>query len=101
MKNCGNLQQAFCTATLVCQKEKNVNRRLLSLGLSVVCWAALVASASAQHFKQISGALTQISTGGASVWGLNQADNIFQLQPKCPRIRTGSGYAHSDRCWRR
>jgi hypothetical protein len=37
MKNCGKPPEASCTATLVCQKEKkNMNRRLLLLGLSVV-----------------------------------------------------------------
>jgi hypothetical protein len=37
----------------------------------LICWTAAVVPASAQHFKQIDGSLTQIAVGRAEVWGLN------------------------------
>jgi Tectonin domain len=37
----------------------------------VICWIAIGIPAMAQHFKQITGSLTQIAVGRAEVWGLN------------------------------
>jgi hypothetical protein len=46
------------------------NPRFVSC-LTLICWIATVVPASAQHFKQITGSLTQIAVGRAEVWGLN------------------------------
>jgi len=47
-----------------------MNRRILLLAASVSCWATVVVPASAQHFEQIPGYLTQVAAGRAEVWGV-------------------------------
>lgn len=39
--------------------------------LMLIGWIAAVVPASAQHFKQINGSLTQIAVGRDEVWDLN------------------------------
>jgi len=57
-----------------------MNRRIVLVSFSVVCWAALVVPASAQHFKQIStGSLARVAAGRGEVWGLNASDQIYRF----------------------
>src|SRR5277367_6427426 len=66
----------------------------------LVCWAALVVPASAQHFQQITGTLASVSAGRnevfgvdshAVVWRLNPAKNAFAKVKKASLVEIAVG----------
>jgi hypothetical protein len=82
------------------------------LCLTLICWtAAAVVPASAQHFQQIPGSLTQIAAGQSEVWGLNGSQiyrftsgtNFYgfaQISGSLTRIAVGGGSAmQPDQVW--
>jgi hypothetical protein len=64
-------------------KEIRMSRKsvCLSVFLVLICWAAIVVPASAQHFQQIPGSLTQVAAGRAEVWGLNASHQVYRFIP--------------------
>ena len=52
------------------------------LCLMLICWTAAVVPASAQHFQQMSGSLSQIAAGHSEVWGLKfPGGQIYRFSP--------------------
>jgi hypothetical protein len=51
-----------------------------TLCLLLICWAAVVVPASAQHFQKMTGSLTKVAVGYAEVWGLN-GSQIYRFNP--------------------
>jgi Tectonin domain len=51
-----------------------------TLCLLLICCAAVVVPASAQHFQQITGSLKRVAVGYAEVWGLN-GSQIYRFNP--------------------
>jgi hypothetical protein len=48
----------------------------------LLCLAALIVPASAQHFKQvtgITGSMVEVAAGGSEVWGINTSSQLFRL----------------------
>ncbi len=72
-----------------------MNRRILLLAASVSCWAAVIVPASAQHFEQIPGSLTQVAAGRAEVWGINASQQVYRFNATTVGIRPGGGKAHT------
>jgi hypothetical protein len=58
--------------------------------LMLICWAAAVVPATAQHFKQIDGSLTQIAVGRAEVWGLNGSE-VYRFDSSTEKFNKMSG----------
>jgi hypothetical protein len=56
----------------------------------LICWTAVVIPASAQHFKQIDGSLTQIAVGRAEAWGLNGSE-IYRFDSSTQKFNQISG----------
>src|SRR5580700_11273173 len=48
----------------------------------LVCLAALVVPASAQHFQQVKGSLSSVSAGRNEVFGLDAKDVVWRYNPK-------------------
>jgi hypothetical protein len=92
-------------------KEENMNRRALLLAVSILCCAAAILPASAQHFKQIPGSLAQIAAGRSEVWGLDPSNAVYRFSSgtktfarvgtiKLSRIAVGGGTAlQTDQVW--
>ena len=57
------------------------NIRLLTICFRLACCAALVAPASAQHFKLVTGTLTQVAAGRNEVFGIGTANQIYRYNP--------------------
>ena len=55
------------------------NRFLLEICLRLAWCACLVAPSSAQHFKQVSGHLTQVAAGRNEVFGVNASHQVFRF----------------------
>jgi virginiamycin B lyase len=64
-------------------KEIRMSRKsvCLSVFLVLFCWAGVVVPASAQHFQQIPGSLTQVAAGRTEVWGLNASHQVYRFIP--------------------
>jgi virginiamycin B lyase len=56
--------------------RKNVS---WSVPLVLFCWASLVAPASAQHFKQVNGTLTQVVAGRNEVFGFDSKFAVWRF----------------------
>ena len=79
------------------------------IGLTLIGWTAAVVPASAQHFKQIDGSLTQIAIGRAEVWGLDgstiyrfdsSTQKFNQISGSLTQIAVGGGtLLQSDEVW--
>jgi hypothetical protein len=54
------------------------NRLLSTLYLLLACCAALVVPAAAQHFKQVTGTLTQVAAGRNEVFGIGTANQVYR-----------------------
>jgi Tectonin domain len=52
----------------------------LAVCFTLICWIAAAVPASAQHFQQMKGSLTQIAAGRNEVWGLN-GPAIYRFHP--------------------
>jgi Tectonin domain len=88
-----------------------MNRRMLLLAASILCWAAAILPASARHFKQIPGSLAQIAAGRSEVWGLDPSSAVYRFSSgtktfarvgtiKLSRIAVGGGSAlQPDQVW--
>jgi hypothetical protein len=74
-------------------KEIRMSRKsvCLSVSLVLICWAAVVVPASAQHFQQIPGSLTQVAVGRAGVWGLNASHQVYRFIPGTKKFVKISG----------
>jgi len=58
------------------------NRLLSTLYLTLLaCCGALVVPASAQHFKLVTGSLTQVAAGRNEVFGIGTANQIYRYNP--------------------
>ena len=57
------------------------NRRALLFAASIICWAGIVAPASAQEFAQVTGTLAQVAAGRAEVWGLDASQKVYRYNP--------------------
>jgi hypothetical protein len=57
------------------------NRRLLTICFRCACCVSLVVPASAQHFKQVTGSLTQVAAGRNEVFGIGTANRIYRYNP--------------------
>jgi len=53
----------------------------LSGFLALICWVAVAVPASAQHFKQIAGSLSQIAVGRTEVWGIDASNHTYRFIP--------------------
>jgi virginiamycin B lyase len=65
-------------------EEDEMNRRrsvCLSVFLVLIGWAAVAVPASAQHFQQIPGSLTQVAVGRTEVWGVNASNQTYRYIP--------------------
>jgi Tectonin domain len=62
-------------------REENMNRRILLLIASIVCWAGVIGSAWAQEFDGVPGLLTQVAAGRAEVWGLDASQKVYRYNP--------------------
>jgi hypothetical protein len=77
--------------------------------LMLICWTASLVPASAQHFKQIDGSLTQIAVGRAEVWGLDGSETyrfdsssqkFNKISGSLTQIAVGGGtLLQSDEVW--
>lgn len=87
-----------------------MNRRILLLAASISCWAAVTVPASAQHFEQIPGSLTQVAAGRAEVWGINASQQVYrfnattvefvQVAGKLKQVAVGGGsLLQTDAVW--
>jgi hypothetical protein len=88
-----------------------MDRRALLLAVSILCCAAAILPASAQHFKQIPGSLAQIAAGRSEVWGLDPSSAVYRFSSgtktfarvgtiKLSRIAVGGGSAlQADQVW--
>jgi hypothetical protein len=84
---------------------------MLFLAASILCSAAAILPASAQHFKQIPGSLAQIAAGRSEVWGLDPSSAVYRFISgtktfarvgtiKLSRIAVGGGSAlQTDQVW--
>jgi Tectonin domain len=57
----------------------------LSVFFALICWGAVAVPASAQHFQQVTGSLTQVAAGRAEVWGLN-GSQIYRFNPSTQKF---------------
>jgi hypothetical protein len=88
-----------------------MDRKMLLLVASILCWAATVVPASAQHFKQIPGSLAQVAAGQNEVWGLDASNQVYRFNSvtktftkigtlKLTRIAVGGGTVlQADQVW--
>jgi len=88
-----------------------MDRKMLLLVASILCCAAIVVPASAQHFKQIPGSLAQVAAGRNEVWGLDASGQVYRFNSgtktftktgtlKLTRVAVGGGTAlQSDQVW--
>lgn len=89
-----------------------MDRKMLLLVASILCWAATVVPASAQHFKRIPGSLAQVAAGRNEVWGLDASSQVYRFNSgtttfakipgtlKLTHIAVGGGTAlQTDQVW--
>jgi hypothetical protein len=89
-----------------------MDRKMLLLVAFILCWAATVAPASAQHFKRIPGSLAQVAAGRNEVWGLDASSQVYRFNSgtttfakipgtlKLTQIAVGGGTAlQTDQVW--
>lgn len=69
--------------------RKNV---CLSVMLLLICWAGITIPASAQHFQQITGTLSQVAAGRAEVWGINTSQKIYRLNSSTKTFTHSAGW---------
>src|ERR1700680_3365134 len=63
----------------------------LSVFVVLIGWATVAVPASAQHFQQIPGSLTQVAVGRAEVWGLNASHQVYRFIRGTRKFVTISG----------
>ena len=61
--------------------RRHVVGSMLQIWFLLACCAALVLPAAAQHFKQVTGTLTQVAAGRNEVFGIGTAHQVYRYNP--------------------
>jgi hypothetical protein len=78
--------------------RKNVSFNIL---LVLVCWAALIVPAFAQHFQQVKGTLSQVAAGRNEVFGIDSSFPRLAIQSHDAILRQNSRGVARPHCSRR